>query len=129
MTDAHDDTPSRGHERMDLDLNPEYDKYGIEALDDGAVILRIDTNKNWFERAGLLRHKQAKIVLKEYIDSEKLGGEGSFETVESVSVRRNEFESQLRDEIVELIYEGKVDEEQAKFLADDLAESISEQYR
>jgi hypothetical protein len=113
---------------MDLDLNPEYDKYGIEALDDGAVILRIDTNKNWFERAGLLRHKQAKIVLKEYIDSKKLGGEGSFETVESVSVRRNDFESQLRDEIVELIYEGKVNEEQAKFLADDLAESISEQY-
>jgi hypothetical protein len=67
-----------------------------------------------FEWAGLLRHNQAKIVLKEYIDSENLGGEGSFETVESVSAGRERFESQLQDEIVELIYEGKVDEEQAE---------------
>jgi GTPase involved in cell partitioning and DNA repair len=81
-----------------------------------------------FERAGLLRHEQAKIVLKEYVDSENLDGEGSFETVEIVSVEQEKFESQLRDEIVELIYEGKVDEEQARSLAESVAESISEQY-
>jgi GTPase involved in cell partitioning and DNA repair len=82
-----------------------------------------------FERAGLLRHEQAKIVLKEYVDSENLDGEGSFETVELVSVEQEKFESRLQDEIVELIYDSKVDEEQAKSLADDLDKSISEQYR
>jgi hypothetical protein len=129
MTDIHDNddnTPSRGNERVDFDLNPDYNEYGIQPLDDGAVILRIDSEKHLFERAGLLRHKQAKIVLKEYIDSENLGGEGSFEAVESVSTRRDDVEPQLRDEIVELIYEGKVDKEQARSLSESVAGSFTE---
>jgi hypothetical protein len=39
------------------------------------------------------------------------------------------FESRFQDEIVELIYEGKVDKEQARSLSESVAESISEQYR
>jgi hypothetical protein len=44
MTDIHDNddnTPSRGHERIECDLNPEFNKYGIQPLDDGVVILRV----------------------------------------------------------------------------------------
>jgi hypothetical protein len=102
MTDIHDNddnTPSKGHERIDFDLNPEYDKYGIEPLDDGTVILRVDENKHLFETVGVIRQKQTEVVLKKYIDSEGLEDEGSFETVESVSVRRNDFESRLQESL------------------------------
>jgi hypothetical protein len=125
MTDIHDNddnTPSRGNERIDFDLNPEYDRYGVEPLDNGTVILRIDSEKHLFERVGAIRCEQTGVVLQRYINDETLEDEGSFRTVESVSVGQEKFESQLQDEIVELIYEGKVDEEQAK----SLAESISE---
>lgn len=57
MTDVHDDTPSKGHERIDFGLNPEYDTYGIEPLDDGTVILRIDSEKHLFERVGAIRYE------------------------------------------------------------------------
>ena len=132
MTDTHnndDNTPPRGNERTEFELNPDYTEYGIETLDNGIVILRIDSEKHLFERAGLLRHKQAKIVLKEYVDSERLGGEGSFETVESISARRERVESRLREGVFELIYDGEVSEDKAKSLAYDLSESITEQYR
>jgi hypothetical protein len=109
-------------------LNPEYDKYGIQPLDDGAVILRIDSEKHLFERVGAIRCEQTEVVLQRFLKGETLEDEGSFRTVESVSAGRERFESQLQDEIVELIYEGKVDEEQAKSLAESVAESISEQY-
>ncbi|ERG98427.1 MAG: hypothetical protein J07HQX50_02466 [Haloquadratum sp. J07HQX50] len=132
MTHIHDDddnTPSKGHGRIDFDLNPNDNEYGIESLDDGAVILRIDSEKQLFERVGAIRYEQTGVVLQRFLKGESLEDEGSFEAVESVSVRRNDFESRLRERVFELIYEGKVDEEQAKSLADDLAESVSEQYR
>jgi hypothetical protein len=132
MTDIHDNdenTPPRGNERIDFDLNPDYNEYGVEPLDDGAVILRIDSEKHLFERVGAIRCKQTGIVLQRFLKGETLEDEGSFRTVESVSVGQEKFESQLQDEIVELIYEGKVDEEQARILAESVAESISGQYR
>jgi hypothetical protein len=131
MTDIHDNddnTPSRGHERIDFDLNPEYDKYGIQPLDDGTLILRIDSEKQLFERVGAIRCEQTEVVLQRFLKGETLEDDGSFRTFSSVSAGRERFESQLQDEIVELIYEGKVDEEQAKSLAESVAESISEQY-
>jgi hypothetical protein len=132
MTDIHDNddnTPSRGHERTEFDLNPDYNEYGVETLDDGVVILRIDSEKHLFERVGAIRCEQTEVVLQRFLKGETLEDEGSFRTVESVSAGRERFESQLQDEIVELIYEGKVDEEQARSLAESVAESISEQYR
>jgi len=131
MTDIHDNddnTPPRGNERIDFELNPDYNEYGVEPLDDGAVILRIDSEKHLFERVGAIRCEQTEVVLQRLLKGETLEDEGSFRTVESVSAGRERFESQLRDEIVELIYEGKVDEEQARSLAESVAESISEQY-
>jgi hypothetical protein len=132
MTDIHDNddnTPSRGHERIDFDLNPDYNEYGVETLDDGVVVLRIDSKKHLFERVGAIRCKQTGVVLQRFLKGETSEDEGSFEAVESVSARRNDVESQLQNEIVELIYDSKVDEEQAKSLAESVAESISEQYR
>jgi predicted HAD superfamily hydrolase len=132
MTDTHDNddnTLPRGNERTEFDLNPDYNEYGVETLDDGVVILRIDSKKHLFERVGAIRCKQTGVSIQRYIKGETLEDEGSFRTVESVSVGQEKFESQLQDEIVELIYEGKVDEEQARSLAESVAESISEQYR
>ena len=131
MTDIHDNddnTPSEGHERINFDLNPEYDKYGIQPLDDGTLILRIDSEKHLFERVGAIRCEQTGVSIQRFIKGETLEDEGTFRTVESVSVGQEKFESQIQDEIVELIYEGKVDEEQAKSLAESVAESISEQF-
>lgn len=124
MTDAHKNTPSEEHGR--IDLQPEYDRYGIYLRDESTVILRIDSDKHLFERVGLVSRRQTEVVLKQYVDGEDLGDEGSLETVESISVERDEFESRLRDGIVELIYDGEVSRDQAEGLADDLAESLCE---
>jgi hypothetical protein len=67
------------------------------------------------------------VVLKEYVDGEDFGDEGSFKTVESISVGRDGSESWLRDAIVDLIHDGKVPKQQAEALADDLTESFTEQ--
>ena len=128
MTDAHESTPSEEHDPS-IEINPDYDEYGLQSIDDGTAILRLDRDKHLFERIGLIKHKQAGIVLKQYIETTGIDGESSFSTVESISAGRDEFESRLRDGVIELIYEGRVDEGQAKSLADHLAESISEQYR
>lgn len=125
MTDAHKNTPSEEHGR--IDLQPEYDRYGIYLRDESTVILRIDSDKHLFERVGLVSRRQTEVVLKQYVDGEDLGDEGSLETVESISVERDEFESRLRDGIVELIYDGEVSRDQAEALADDLAGSFTEQ--
>jgi hypothetical protein len=109
-------------------LNPDYNEYGVETLDDGVVVLRIDSKKHLFERVGAIRCKQTGVVLQRFLKGETSEDEGTFRTVESVSVGQEKIESHLRDEIVELIYEGKVDEEQARSLAESVAESISEQY-
>ena len=129
MTDTHDNddnTLPRGNERTEFDLNPDYNEYGVETLDDGVVVLRIDSEKHLFERVGAIRCKQTGIVLQRFLKGETLEDEGSFRTVESVSAGRKRLESQLQDEIVELIYEGKVDKEQARSLAESVAESFTE---
>ena len=124
MTDAHENTPSEEHGR--IAFQPDYDKYGIYPREDSTVILRIDSDKHLFERVGSIHYRQSEVVLKQYVDSKDSGDEGSFETVESISVERDEFELRLRDGIVELIYDGKVPKQQAEALADDLTKSISE---
>jgi hypothetical protein len=126
MTDAHENTPSEGHGR--IDLQPEYDKYGVYPRDDSTVILRVDSDKHLFERVGLIRYKKTGVVLKEYVENESLEGEASFETVESISAGREEFKQQLRDGILDVIHAGEVSDEKAKELADALAVSFSEQY-
>lgn len=125
MTDADKNTPSKEHGR--IVFQPDYDKYGVATPDDGTVILRIDSDKHLFERVASIHHRQSKVILKEYVDGEGLGDEGSFETVESISVGRDDSESRLRDGIVELIHDGKVPKQQAEALADDLAGSFTEQ--
>ncbi len=126
MTDAHENTPSEGHGR--IDLQPDYDQYGIYPRDDSTVILRVDSDKHLFERVGLIRYKETGVVLKEYIENESLEGEASFETVESISAGREEFKQQLRDGILDVIHDGQVSDEEAEELADALAVSFSEQY-
>ncbi len=107
-------------------MSPDYNEYGVETLDDGVVVLRIDSEKHLFERVGAIRREQTGVSIQRYIKGEILDDEGSFRTVESVPAGRERFESRLQDEIVELICEGKVDEEQAEDLADDLAELFTE---
>jgi hypothetical protein len=124
MTDAHENTPSEGHGR--IDLQPEYDKYGVYPRDDSTVILRVDSDKHLFERVGLIRYKDSGVVLKEYVENESLEGEASFETVESISAGREEFKRQLRDSILDVIHDGQVSDEEAKELADALAKSSGE---
>ena len=126
MTDAHENTPSKGHGR--IDLQPEYDKYGVYPRDDSTVILRVDSDKHLFERVGLIRYKDSGVVLKEYVENESLEGEASFETVESISAGRDTFQQQLRDGILDVIHAGEVSDEKTKELADALAVSFSEQY-
>jgi hypothetical protein len=82
VTDAHDDTPSKGHGRIDFDLNPNYNEYGIDPLDNGAVVLRIDSEKHLFERVGAIRYEQTGVVLQRFLKGESLEDQGSFETVE-----------------------------------------------
>jgi hypothetical protein len=125
MTDADKNTPSKEHGR--IAFQPNYDKYGVAAPDNGTVILRIDSDKHLFERAASIHHRQSKVVLKEYVDGEDLDDEGPFETVESVPTKRDRFESRLRDAIVDLIHDGEVSRDQAEALADDLAGSFTEQ--
>ena len=94
MTDIHDNddnTPSRGNERIDYDLNPEYDRYGVEPLDNGTVILRIDSEKHLFERVGAIRCKKTEVVLQRLLKRETLEDEGTFRTVESFSVGPEKF--------------------------------------
>lgn len=126
MTDAHENTPSEGHGRVDL--QPDYDQYGVYPRDDSTVILRVDSDKHLFERVGLIRYKDSGVVLKGYVENESLEGEASFETVESISAGREEFKQQLRDGILGLIHDGQVSDEDAEELADALAVSVSEQY-
>ena len=125
MTDADKNTPSKEHGR--IAFQPDYDKYGVATPDNGTVVLRIDSDKHLFERVASIHHRQSKVVLKEYVDCEDLDDEGSFETVESISVGRDGSESRLRDAIVDLIHGGKVSKQQAEALADDLAGSFIEQ--
>lgn len=125
MTDAHENTPPEEHER--IAFQPDYDKYGVATSEDGTVILRIDSDKHLFERVGLVSRRQTEVVLKRHIDGENLRDAGSFETVKSISVERDAFESRLRDAIVDLIHDGEVSRYQAEALADDLAESFREQ--
>ena len=126
MTDAHENTPSKGHGR--IDLQPDYDKYGVCPRDDSTVILRVDSDNHLFERVGLIRYKDSGVVLKEYIENESLEGEACFKTVESISGNRDTFQQQLRDGILDLIHEGEVPERQATELAEDLTESFSEPF-
>ena len=126
MTDAHENTPSEEHGR--IDLQPDYDKYGVCPRDDSTVILRVDSDKHLFERVGLIRYNDSGVVLKEYIENESLEGEASFETVESISAGRDTFQKQLQSSIFNLIHDGQVSGEEAEELADALAVSFSEQY-
>jgi hypothetical protein len=126
MTDADENTPSEEHGR--IAFQPDYDEYGLQPLDDGTLILRIDQDRHLFERVGAIRHEHSAIVLEQYVRAESLAGEGSFERIGSVSAEGDDFESRLRNGILHLIYEGKVPEDQAETLADDLAESVSEQF-
>ena len=126
MTDAHKNTPSEEHGR--IDLQPDYDQYGIYPRDDSTVILRIDSDKHLFERVGLIKYKQRGVVLKQYVENENLEDEASFEAVDSISAGRKEFKQQIQDGIFELIHDSEVSDEKAEELAEDLAESFSEQY-
>ena len=126
MTDAHENTPSEEHGR--IDLQPDYDKYGVCPRDDSTVILRVDSDNHLFKRAGLIRYKDTGVVLKEYVENGSLEGEASFETVESISAGREEFKQQLRDGVLDVIHDGQVSDEEAEELADALAVSFSEQY-
>jgi hypothetical protein len=126
MTDADENTPSEEHGR--IAFQPDYDKYGLQPLDDGTLILRIDQNKHLFEQVGTIRHEEAGVVLERYVEGDSLDSDGSFERIGSVSPEADDFESRLRNGILHLIYEGKVPEDQAETLVDDLAESFSEQY-
>jgi hypothetical protein len=131
MTDIHDNddnTLPRGNERIDFDLNPDYNEYGVETLDDGVVVLRIDSEKHLFERVGAIRREQTGVSIQRFIKGETLEDEGSFRTVESVSVGQEKFESQLRERVFELIHDGEVSEKIAENLSDGLAESVSEQF-
>jgi hypothetical protein len=110
-------------------LQPDYDKYGVASSNDGTVILRIDSDKHLFERVGLVSRRQTEVILNRHADGENLRDEGSFKTVESISVERVKFESRLRDAIVDPIYDGEVSRDQAEALADDLVESSREQWR
>jgi hypothetical protein len=124
MTDAHENTPSKGHGR--IDLQPDYDKYGVCPRDDSTVILRVDSDKHLFKRAGLIRYKDTGVVLKEYVENESLEGEACFKTVESISGNRDTFQQQLRDGILNVIHAGEVSDEKAEELADALAKSSGE---
>jgi len=124
MTDAHENTPSEEHGR--INLQPDYDKYGVCPRNDSTVILRVDSDNHLFKRAGLIRYKDSGVVLKEYIENESLEGEASFETVESISAGRDTFQQQLRDGILDVIHDGQVSDEEAKELADALAKSSGE---
>jgi hypothetical protein len=126
MTDAHENTPSEGHGR--IDLQPEYDKYGVYPRDDSTVILRVDSDKHLFERVGLIRYKDSGVVLKEYVENGSLEGEASFETVDSISAGREEFKQQIQDGVFKLIHDGEISDKKAEELADALAESFGEQY-
>lgn len=126
MTDAHEDAPPEEYGRTAF--QPDYDEYGLQPLDDGTFILRVDQDRHLFERVGAIRHEQTRIVLERYVDSEDFGGEGSFETVAVVSAEEDAFESRLCDSILELIHDGKVGEDQAEALADNLAGAVADQY-
>jgi hypothetical protein len=129
MTDIHDNddnTPSEGHERIDFDLNPEYDKYGIQSLDDGTLILRIDSEKHLFERVGAIRCEQTEVVLQRFLKGENLEDEGLFRTFSSVPARRDEFDQHFGDAIFDLVHNDEISEQKCKKLTDHLLESFIE---
>ena len=129
MTDADQNTLSEEHDPS-IALEPDFDEYGLHDKDNtSTVIIRIDHDTHIFERVGLIDSRPSGVVLKEHT---KLADEGGSHTVEVyqpvrfVSDRTDEFETQARDAIFDLVYDGKVAKGCAEELSTELVGSISQ---
>ncbi|ERG98797.1 MAG: hypothetical protein J07HQX50_02844 [Haloquadratum sp. J07HQX50] len=67
MTDAHDDTPSRGH-NPSINFQPGYDD-GLHEQKAATTILRIDHDTSLFERIGKVESKSMGVILNKLATS------------------------------------------------------------
>lgn len=127
MTDADSNTPFEEHD-YSIDFDTNYDGYGLHERDGSTVVIRIDNDTHVFERVGMIERRSSGVVLKEHAKlTDEVSGDAieTYQPIRFVSNRTAEFETQLQDAILSLIYDGEVAEGVAKELCAELAENLS----
>lgn len=129
MTDT-DHTPSEEHDRS-IDIQPDYDDYGLHQQENATRIIQIDHDTHIFERVGIITSTSTGVVLKDHTrlaDDESGDVAEMYEPIQFVSARTDGFEERLQDAIFDFVYAGSVSQQLAEQLSAELAESISNQY-
>jgi len=130
MTDNEPNPPVKEYDQS-IDLQPDYDDYGLREQENATIIIRIDHDSNAFEHIGMVESQPTGVVLKEHsrlTDDVADDTTEAYQPIQFISARSDEFGLRLQDAIFEFVHDGKLSQETAEELADKLTESISNQY-
>lgn len=130
MTDRNSNTPAGEHDPC-IEIEIDYDDYGLHRQESATTIIRIDHDSSVFERIGKIESVSSGVVLKQHIRlTDDIADDitEAYEPIKFISARTDEFDTRLQDTIFDFVYAGKAPEELAEELAGKLAEDFSDQF-
>jgi hypothetical protein len=130
MTDSNSNTPAGEHDPC-IEIQIDYDDYGLHEQESATTIIRIDHDTSVFERIGKIESEPTGVVLKEHTrltDDVANDMTEAYTPIQFISAHTDEFETRLRKAIFDFAYAGKVPEELGEQLAETLTEDFSQHY-